>query len=109
MAKKYREDKQQGRCFYWNRLSSEILQHFQVLIILASSAQSPQALSEAINPNRFQILDCYSEHSDVRTTWKLSDLIFAEGNINILFFYVGCNLTDSKITGAPFVRAFATL
>jgi hypothetical protein len=85
-AKKYREDKQQSRWFYWNRLSSEILQHFQVLIILTSSAHNPQTLSEAINPDWFQILACYSQHSDVKTTWKLSDLIFAEGNINTLFF-----------------------
>jgi hypothetical protein len=65
MAKKYREYKQQSGWFYWDRLSREILQHFQVLIILASSAQNPQNLSEAINPDRFQILACYSQHSDV--------------------------------------------
>jgi hypothetical protein len=80
-----------------------------VLTILTPSALNSQTLSEAINPDRFQILVSYSQHSDVKTTWKLSDLIFAEENINILFFYVGCNLTDSKITGAPFARAFATL
>jgi len=109
MAKKYREEKQQSRWFYWDHLSREILQHFQMLIILPPSAQNPRTLSEAINPDRLQIIACYSQHSDVKTTWKLSDLIFAEGNINILFFYVSFNLTDSKITCAPFARTFETL
>jgi hypothetical protein len=80
-----------------------------VLIILASSSQNPQTLSEAINPDRFQILACYSQHFDVKTAWQLSDLIFAEGNIKILLFYVGSNLNGGKLTGERLARAFAKL